>query len=148
MKKNLALNILIGFLSFGSKAQTLDSGLWKTQTSFKLNGISLPAKEHEDCVSAEEAKDVKSTIVKALEKESCELTQWEVKKGKLKASLSCQNKDVDAKGKIHGQVSSKSYSLEGEAEGTYKKVIPSTVTVKISGQWIKKCEKEKTEKKD
>ncbi len=142
MKQNITLIFLVMSVSLISYAQVLEAGLWKTKSSFKLNGISLPSKEHEECISAAEAKDAKTTIVDALKKESCELTRWEVKKGKLEAALSCKNSDVEASGKIHGTLSTKSYSLEGEADGTYKNAIPSTATLKLSGQWVKRCKKE------
>jgi hypothetical protein len=120
-------------------AQTMKPGMWKAKSSFKLNGLSLPASEGEECITAEEAKDPKNTISKELKKNGCELTQWKLKGKKLEAALSCKNKDVDATGKIHGTVSEKSYSLVGEAEGTYQGVLPSQATVNLDGQWVKDC---------
>lgn len=129
------------FVSLTSNAQSLEPGIWKTKTSFNIGGIPLPPKDHEDCVLAEQAKDAKSTIIKALKKEGCEVTHWEIKKNELEAGLSCKNNDVQASGKIHGKFSAKNYSLKGEADGTYKNMIPSKATLEVNGQWIKKCKK-------
>ncbi len=121
-------------------AQSIEPGLWKTKTSFKLNGIPLPSSENEDCVSASEAKDVKSSITKELQKNKCELTKWTVKGKKLEASLECKSSELNAKGNLHGQFSKKSYELQGDAKGTYQNVLPSSATVQLSGQWVKACD--------
>ena len=141
MKQSIMLIIVSSLLSIVTRAQSLEPGIWKTKTSFNLSGISLPTKEEEGCVSAEEAKDAKKTISEGLKKQGCELNQWNVKKNKLQAELSCQSKDIQAKGKIHGTFSKKTYSLAGEADGTYKNAIPTSATIIMSGEWIKKCEK-------
>ena len=132
---------LSGFPYSITRAQSLEPGQWKAKTSYKLNGISLPSHESESCVSAEEAKDARATIASNLKKDGCELKSWDVKNGKLVATLSCNNNDVEATGKIHGTFAKKSYSLEGEAEGLFKKTIPSSATLKLTGEWVKKCKK-------
>ena len=141
MKQSIMLIIVSSLLSIVTRAQSLEPGIWKTKTSFNLSGISLPTKEEEGCVSAEEAKDAQKTISEGLKKQGCELNQWDVKNNKLQAGLSCQSKDIQAKGKIHGTFSKKTYALTGEAEGTYKNAIPTSATIKMTGEWIKKCEK-------
>ncbi len=139
MKNFLWTFILAGFLSSTSFGQSLEPGQWKAKTTFKLNGIALPSHDNESCISAEEAKDAKATIASNLKKDGCDLKSWNVKNGKLEATLSCNNDDIEATGKIHGTFSKKSYSLEGEAEGLFKKTIPSTATLKLTGEWVKKC---------
>jgi hypothetical protein len=137
------LIILFGLttsLSSTLLAQSLEPGMWKAKTSFKLNGIPLPSSEHEECITPSEAKDVKSTITKELQKNKCELTKWNVKGKKLEASLECKSDELDAKGNLHGQFSKKSYELQGEAKGTYQNVLPSSATVQLSGQWVKACD--------
>jgi hypothetical protein len=140
MKKINSL-ILIAFLfSFTTaKAETFQPGLWKSKASFKLNGIPLPSSEGEECITPDEAKDPKASIVKELKKNGCELTKWNLKGTKLEASLKCKNKDVDAEGSLRGTVSNKKYSLTGDAEGTYQGVLPSTATLALSGEWLKTC---------
>lgn len=137
--KILKLIAVFSLISLASQAQSLTPGIWKTKTSFKLSGISLPSKEEVSCITEDEAKDAKTTITDGLKKQGCELNKWEVKNNKLQAALSCKNKDLEATGQIHGQFSKKSYSLDGEAEGTYKSAIPASATIRLTGQWVKKC---------
>ncbi len=122
-----------------ANAQSLQPGLWKTKAHFKLSGVPLPSSENEECLTADEAKDPKSSIVKELKKNGCELTKWNLKGKNLQAALKCKNKELDAEGSLKGTVSSKSYSLDGEAEGTYQGMIPSTATLKLTGEWVKTC---------
>lgn len=141
MKRFLIFLILFAGPFNHSFAQSLEPGIWKAKTNFKLNGIPLPSSEDEECVSPAEAKDAKATIAKELKKKGCELTKWSVKGKKLEAALSCENKDFTAKGNLQGQFSKKSYHLEGEADGTVKQMLPSTATVVLAGEWVKACAK-------
>lgn len=125
-------------LSSFVQAQSLQAGLWRAKSSFDVNGIPLPDSEDEECISGELAKDVKATISKELKKKGCDLTKWSVKGQKLEASLKCNKDDLDATGTLKGTVTSKSYSLNGEAEGSYK-MIPSFATLKLTGKWVKSC---------
>ncbi|MEZ0391732.1 MAG: DUF3617 domain-containing protein [Pseudobdellovibrionaceae bacterium] len=141
MKKIFFILIFsVSFFSLYLQAQSLTPGLWKAKTSLKLNGVPLPSSEEEDCVSAEKAKDAKTTITQELKKKGCQITKWKVQGGQLQASLACVNNDVNATGQLKGKFSAKSYDLTGEAEGTYKNTIPSSVTVSLSGQWMRNCE--------
>jgi hypothetical protein len=133
-----ALFILLSLKAF---SQSMKPGLWKTTTAFKLNGIPLPTKDSDGCVSAKEAKDAKKTITDGLKKDGCELTKWEIQSGNLQASLSCKNKDIEAKGDLHGKFTEKHYELEGDATGTYMNAIPSAATVRLTGTWVKSCKK-------
>ena len=125
---------------FGVTAHTksMQPGTWKSVTSFKLNGIQLPANESQGCVGADEAADVKSTIAKGLKKDGCELKNWNLKGTQLTTSVFCKNKDVEAEGSLKGTVTEKSYNLEGDAKGIYKSAIPSVATLKLTGNWISK----------
>lgn len=136
--------MIITSILFGITAQatSMQPGAWKTSTSFKLNGIQLPGKDDQSCVSAEEAADVKTTITQGLQKDGCELKKWDLQNTKLVAEVSCKNKDIQAEGTLKGTVTAKSYSLEGDAKGTYKSAIPSVATIKLTGKWISKtCKK-------
>lgn len=134
------ISILILILSFQVHAQNLQPGLWKTKTSFKLNGVPLPASEKEECVSAQDTKDAKASISEELKKNKCELTKWKVKGKNLEAALKCDSDEVNAEGDLRGQFTNKSYNLQGEAKGTYQGVLPSTATVKLEGQWVSACD--------
>jgi hypothetical protein len=140
MKKThtLSLMILLSTLT-SAQAQSFQPGLWKSKAAFKLNGIPLPSSEGEECITAAEAKDPKASIVKELKKNGCELTKWNLKGKKLEASLKCKNKDLDAEGSLHGTVENKNYQLQGEAEGTYQGMIPSSATLALTGEWTKTC---------
>lgn len=138
--KKIIFVLLFSFESF-SLAQSMKPGLWKTNSSFKLNGIQLPGNETQACISADEAKDAKETITKSLKKDGCQLTKWAVKDRQLEAGVACNNKDIEARGSLRGTLAEKSYSLEGDAEGTFKKVLPSVATLKLTGTWVKGCKK-------
>lgn len=137
MKKSV---ILILLLSSFVQAQSLQPGLWKTKSTLVLNNIPLPTAEGEECITADQTKDVKGTISKELKKSGCSLDNWKLKGESLEASLSCKKDELNAKGTIKGKVTSKSYDLTGEAEGTYN-VIPSQATLKLTGQWAQVCKK-------
>jgi len=143
MKTNITLLLWLLLCALTLNAQSLKPGVWKAKSSFQLNGIQLPSSEDEECVTATEAKDAKSTITKELKKNGCELTKWSVKGKKIEASLICKNNDLDAKGNLHGQFSQNNYELEGDAKGTYQGVLPSSATMKLSGQWVKACDSDK-----
>ncbi|MGZ5280174.1 MAG: DUF3617 domain-containing protein, partial [Pseudobdellovibrionaceae bacterium] len=105
MKRNIWILLWLLLCTLTLKAQSLKPGVWKAKSSFQLNGIQLPSSEDEECVTATEAKDAKSTIAKELKKNGCELTKWMVKGKKIEASLVCKNNEMDAKGNLHGQFS-------------------------------------------
>jgi Protein of unknown function (DUF3617) len=131
------------FCTVQASAQSLEPGLWQTKESLKLNGIPLPESKEEICVTKNQAKDVKATIEKELKKKGCQLKGWTVKNQKLDAKVKCVNDDMDAEGKLSGDVSSKSYNLTGDIEGTYQKALPAQATLKISGEWVKNCSAKK-----
>lgn len=135
------LFIFLTLISNSVFAQTLEAGVWKTKTSISLNGLPLPLEDDETCITEAEANDPQATITAGLKKKKCDLTKWEIKKSKLVAKIDCHGDDIQAKGSIQGTVNSKNYSLIGEAEGTYKNAIPSFAEIKLTGQWLKKCEK-------
>lgn len=124
-----------------SVAQKLEPGTWKAETRLKVNGIPLPSSDEQECVSESQAKDAKTTISKELEKQGCSVTKWSMKNNKLDAALVCKNNDMDAKGALRGELSSKSYDLTGEAEGTYINAIPSIAEIKLAGRWVGTCRK-------
>lgn len=134
----MLLSILLS--STLSSAQTLEPGLWTSKASLSLNGIPLPDSDDEECITKDQTKDLKSTIEKGLKKKGCQLTKWNLKNEKLTAALVCKNKDVDAKGELKGSVTKKSYDLKAEAKGKYKGAIPATADIRLTGQWMKKCE--------
>ncbi len=128
-------------LSSGSAllAQQLAPGMWKVKTDFKLNGISLPTTDDEECITAAEAKDAKTTVAKELKRNDCELKNWKVKGKNLEASISCKRSEIEAEGILKGTFNEKSYELFGEAAGTFQGIIPSTATLKLIGTWVKTC---------
>lgn len=139
MKTILLTSILFAVVQ--ASAQSFEPGLWKSKEGLTLNGIPLPSSQGEECLSKAETKDAKATIEKELKKKGCSLTKWSVKNKKLNASIKCDNDDITASGDLHGEFSSKSYNLTGEAKGKYKKALPSVAELKLSGQWVKPCTK-------
>lgn len=134
--------LFLSLLLFSSLtyAQSIAPGLWQADTTFKLNNIPMPGSKAEECVSAQDAKDIKSAIVKELASKGCEITKWTAKAKKLEASLKCNKSGLDATGNLHGSFSDKSYDLSGEAEGTYQG-FPSEATITLKGKWLKVCKK-------
>lgn len=129
------------FISVKLYAQSFEPGLWQSKESVKIAGISLPSTSDEECLTPAQTKDAKATIEKELKKKGCQLNSWVVKNKKLDAAITCKNKDLDATGKLSGPFTNKYYELKGEAEGTYKQMIPAVADISLSGQWIKKCPK-------
>lgn len=142
MKSYFFLRVVICLiLSFGSAlvAQHLTPGIWKVKTDFKLNGISLPTTDDEECITAAEAKDAKTTVAKELKRNDCELKNWKVKGKNLTAGISCNRAEIEAEGVLKGTFNEKSYELFGEAAGTFQGIIPSTATLRLIGTWVKTC---------
>ncbi len=122
-------------------AQSFEPGLWTSKESLELNGLPLPSSTDEECIAADQAKDAKATIEKELKKKGCSLTKWTYKNQKLDAAIKCDNKDMNAVGKLSGKFSQKSYDLKGEAKGTYQEILPAVAVLKLSGQWVSYCKK-------
>jgi hypothetical protein len=138
MRHKITLLILLS-LSYQAQSQSIEPGLWRDKSTFTVNGVPLPAKEQEECIKADQAKDVKAAIAKDLKKYDCELTKWSVKGAKLEASLKCEREDLEATGTLKGRFSKKNYALDGEAEGTYQQILPAKAAVRLRGEWVKVC---------
>lgn len=138
MKTLIVLSTLI--LSSFASAQKLEAGQWQTKSTLHLNGIPLPAHEGGECISKEQTKNIKESIVKELKKTDCTLDKWSLKGENLEASLTCKKENLEAKGKLKGTVTAKKYDLTGDASGTYMQ-IPSQATLKLTGEWTGVCAK-------
>lgn len=139
MQKHYLLFIFF-FVSVSASAFSMSPGLWTSTVAFELNGISLPHKKSQACISAEQAKNPKSTISQGLKKQGCELKKWNLKGIHLSAEVICKNEKMEAQGKLKGTITTNSYNIKGNAQGTYKSTIPSVATIKLSGNLVnKKC---------
>ncbi len=127
------------FLSSGW-AQKMTPGLWEATSQFRVNGIPLPTSVDEECITKEMTQNLREKLLEELKGKGCKLDKWNLKKQNLEAELSCDKDDLKAKGQIKGQVTSKSYDLTGDAEGSYKG-IPSVANIKLTGKWKAKCQK-------
>jgi hypothetical protein len=132
------LGILVLFVAFSARAQSMKAGLWKAHSEFQVVGIPLPSSDDEQCVSKSQAKDVKRTLSAELAKKGCAITQWKLKNHKLEAALDCKNKDLKAKGTMKGTVTAEKYELFGEAEGSFKG-LPTSATLRLTGTWTASC---------
>ncbi len=139
MQKKSFIILSVLLLTVSAKAQSLQAGLWKTKSVFVVSGITLPSSDGEDCVSAEEAKDIKLSITKELKKNGCSLDSWKTKAATLEASLTCKNDQLDAKGILAGPFTTKSYTLTGNAKGVIQGSIPASADIKLTGVWTKEC---------
>ena len=103
----------------------------------------MPDSQAENCITGEKATNPKTSIESELKKQGCTLSNWTVKKQKLNADLKCDNKDVNASGKLTGDFTSKKYDLKGDAKGLYKRVLPSSAAFNLTGEWVQgQCKKE------
>lgn len=135
------MTILLFLLHLQSFAQSIEPGLWKDSSQFIVNGLPLPHENQEECITKEQAKDVKTAITKDLKKIGCSISNWKVKDSTLEASLNCETDEIEATGVVKGKFTKKSYELNGEAEGTIKEIVPATAVVKLRGQWAGACAK-------
>ncbi len=138
--KNLAVG-LVSLLAFQMTAHALQPGLWKSTTTFRLNGIPMPNSHDENCFSPSQAKDTKSAIEEELKKKGCSLDNWILKNQKLTADLNCNNKDVEAHGKLTGDITQTKFEIKGNAKGKYKRFLPSVAAVTLSGERVGTCTK-------
>jgi hypothetical protein len=119
-------------------AQSVKAGVWQAVSTINISGLPLPGSKDEECISASEAKDIKATILKRLEKTGCSSTKWIVKGAQLDIGLKCKRAGLDAEGNLHGTVTRTLYKLSGTASGTYQS-IPTEAELSLQGQWIKDC---------
>jgi len=140
MKWMLKFLVVLFLLPSFSFAQSMAAGQWSAQASFKLNGIPMPPSHSEECIAADKAKDAKATIEKSLERDSCRLTDWSIKKGKLNAKVSCKNDSYEANGELSGLFDRKSYDLAGDIQGTHKMFGKAKASVEFSGRWTGPCQ--------
>lgn len=135
--------ILLSFLFFSlaGHAQSVNPGFWQEDASIEINGITLPPSQNSECVLASEAKEIKKTIVKELEKKGCSPTKWIVQGQKIEVALKCTKSGLEATGFLKGTVKDKSYEISGDAEGTYQG-IPAQANLALKGKWLKSCAKQ------
>ncbi len=122
-----------------SFAQSVQPGNWQAKTEFKVDGISFPTSLTEECITPDQAIDVKASIAKGLLKLGCVLAQWKVLNNNLEAELECKTSAYTAKGRIRGQFTDKAYQLEGNAHGLYHNIVPTSASLLLTGQWTKDC---------
>jgi hypothetical protein len=132
--------LLFSLLTSFSFAQAIDPGIWQAKSNFQVAGIDFPESKSEECVPIDEAKDLKTSLTRELTKNGCTATKWDVKGKKIDIELSCNKSGLDAKGKLTGSVTAKSYDLSGTAQGTYHS-IQTSAHIQLSGKWLKACEK-------
>jgi hypothetical protein len=121
-------------------AQNITSGLWKAQTKIKLNKLSLPSIDVEDCISPPEAKDIKKYIQENLIPETqCTITKWDYKNPNLKVSLSCENSQYDSKGNLTGKVTDKAFNISGILSGSHVLMGEVDVGIDYNGTYLKTC---------
>lgn len=131
---------LLALLSFGffAKAQSIEAGLWKTETLMVVNGLPLPNPESEECISEGIAKDVKTRIEQELNNKGCELATWNISGTSVAASITCRTNVFRAKGKLAGQFTTKNYDIRGEAQG-FVGLLPAAAKVSLKGLHLGDC---------
>lgn len=127
-------------LSFIALAQSVQPGVWHTESTFKLNGVPLPTSQKKECLDKEAAKDLKSNLTEELKKNGCEPTKWVTKATQIEIDLKCAKSGLNAQGSLSGTLTDKSYNLSGDAEGNYQG-FPSKANMALKGQWLEACNK-------
>lgn len=131
--------LVILFSSFAAHSASMTPGLWHAETKVDVEGIPLPSSSDKECITEEQASDIRKTIASELSRHGCKITKWNLANEKLKASLTCDNGKMDASGDLTGTVKSKSYNLAGKAAGSYMQ-LPATANLSLKGNWISNCE--------
>lgn len=131
--------ILFSVFHLQTFAQSFEPGVWKDSSQFTVNGVPLPNDKKEECITKEQAKDVKQTITHDLKKIGCSIAKWKVTGPKLEAVLDCETDQLTAQGTVKGSFTKKSYELRGEATGMIKDIFPAEATLKLSGKRLRAC---------
>lgn len=116
-------------------------GQWKTKSTFQVSGLDLPDNSTNECLSDEDAKDIKKNIEKELAKNGCVIQNWQIKKATLTAKLKCKNEQFEAQGTLTGKVTEKNYDISGNAQGTVAGALPATAELSLKGEWTGPCKK-------
>lgn len=128
------------FVTHFAQAQTITPGLWKAKTVIKLNTLALPPIDANDCISANEAKDIRKYIQENLIPDTqCTIKTWDYKKPELKVTLTCSNSQYDAKGDVRGKVTEKEFHLTGTLSGTHIVMGDVEVGIDYKGTYTKTC---------
>lgn len=125
-------------MSVFANAQSLTPGHWKTKTLMVLNGFALPDPDSDECLSQEDATDIKARIEQELQSKGCALTKWTVRGSSITSTIACETDTFRATGTLAGQFTSKSYNIKGEAKG-FVTIFPAKAQVSLSGVWVGAC---------
>lgn len=132
---------LMSFLFFSVvQAQSVAPGIWQAESSFTVSGVSLPESKAEECLSADQAKNLKASISKELSKQGCAVTKWVNKGQQTDIALTCDKSGLLAKGNLRGVIADKNYNLTGSAQGSFHQ-IPAEAVISLKGKWVKACQK-------
>jgi len=120
-------------------AQTITPGMWKASTVVKLNSLALPPVDVNDCISANEAKDIQKYIQENLMPETqCKIKTWDYKKPDIKISLSCENEQYSSKGDLAGKVTEKAFNIAGTMKGSHVMMGSVDVGIDYKGTFASK----------
>ena len=136
------LLLMMLFSSWGlrSFAQSVSPGLWKSRTEIEINSVPMPPIPIEDCLGSKDAKDIRNYIQENLMPETkCQITKWEFKKPKLKASLSCKNSQGTSQGHLGGEIADKSFDISGTLDGDHVIMGSVEISVHYKGSYVKAC---------
>lgn len=121
-------------------AQTINPGLWKASTVIKLNSVGLPPIDVNDCISANEAKDIKKYIQENLIPDTqCTIKKWDYKNPDLKVNLSCENSQYSSKGELIGKVTEKAFNIAGTLRGSHIMMGDVNVGIDYKGTYATKA---------
>ncbi|VXC98123.1 conserved exported hypothetical protein [Enterobacterales bacterium 8AC] len=148
MKKMIivAATLSLGLTHFIAAAEPLsiEPGLWRDGGTIMFNGQALTNSpkddEDEECVSAEQAKDLRAAMASSYKDSGCEITSWDRAPGdKLEIGLACVNEEGKSKGKLSGVYTSTSYDLKGRLDGTHIHAGPYFLDMHMYGKRIGEC---------
>jgi hypothetical protein len=123
-----------------AQAQAVKPGLWQADSSAVISGIPLPASKDKECISKDDARDIKKAILRELKKTGCESTKWVKNGNKFDVELKCLKDGLEATGQLKGKIAETDYEFSGNAKGTFHG-IPATADLKLNGKWLEGCKK-------
>ncbi|WP_431222114.1 DUF3617 domain-containing protein [Serratia sp. L9] len=137
-----ALCFSLNNIALASETLSIKPGLWRNGGTVKINGQALPDSPEDDedeCVSAEEAKDLRASMGSNFEDSGCKITSWQNQGDALEIGLQCVNEEGTSKGKLSGLHTATAFDLKGRMVGTHVQAGAITIDMHWYGKYVGKC---------
>lgn len=140
----VALCFSLNNIALASETMSIKPGLWRTGGTMKINGQALPnspedGEEEEECVSAEDAKDLRATMDANFADSGCKTTSWRHQGDTLDIGMECVNDEGSSKGTLSGLHTATAFDLKGRQVGTHAQAGAITIDTHWHGKYIGEC---------